>query len=38
VRDRGPLAKWSVSAELLRYQRSNDLRITAVSFGIGRAL
>jgi hypothetical protein len=38
VRDRGPLAKWSVSAELLRYQRSNDLRITAVSFGIGKAL
>jgi len=38
VRDRGPLAKWSVSAEVLRYQRSNDLHITAVSFGIGKAL
>ena len=38
IRDRGPLHRWSISAEVFRYQRSNDLQITAVSFGIGRGL
>jgi hypothetical protein len=38
VRGRGPLGKWSASAELFRYQRSNDLQITAVSLGLGRVL
>jgi hypothetical protein len=38
VRARGPLGAWSVSAELLRYVRTNDLQITTVSFAIGCAL
>lgn len=38
VRERGPLKKWSLSAELFRYERSNDLAITAVSLGVGRVL
>ncbi len=38
VRERGPLKKWSLSAELFRYTRSNDLAITAVSLGVGRVL
>jgi hypothetical protein len=38
VRGRGPLGKWSTSAELFRYRRSNDLLITAVSFSLGRLL
>ncbi len=38
VRGKGPLRKWSTSAELFRYQRSNDLAITAVSVGLGRLL
>lgn len=38
VRGRGPLGKWSTSAELFRYKRSNDLSITAVSFSLGRLL
>jgi len=38
VRGRGPLGKWSASAEVFRYQRSNDLQITAVSLGLGRVL
>lgn len=36
VRERGPLKRWSLSAELFRYERSNDLAITAVSLGVGR--
>jgi hypothetical protein len=38
VKGRGPLHKWSASAELYRYQRSNDLQITAVALGVGRVL
>ena len=38
IRDRGPLRKWSVSAEILRYQRSNDLQITAIALGLGRMM
>jgi len=38
VRDRGPLRKWSLSTEVLRYQRSNDLTITAVSLSVGRMM
>lgn len=38
VRGRGPLRRWSVSAEALYYDRSNDLRILAVSLGLGRVL
>lgn len=38
LRERGPLCAWSVSAELMRYTRSNDLRITVVSITVGRAL
>ncbi|MEO8699237.1 MAG: DUF3570 domain-containing protein [Kofleriaceae bacterium] len=38
VRGRGPLDKWSLSAELFRYARSNDLTITAFSLGFGRML
>ncbi len=38
VKDRGPLKKWSVSAEYFRYTRSNDLEINAVSIGLGRVL
>jgi len=38
VRGKGPLRKWSASTELFRYQRSNDLQITAVSLGLGRVL
>lgn len=38
IRARGPLRAWSVSAEVMRYTRTNDLNITAVSFGLGRAL
>jgi hypothetical protein len=38
VRGRGPLRAWSVTAEVLRYDRSNDLAITAVSLGLGRTL
>jgi hypothetical protein len=38
VRGRGPLGKWFGSAELLHYDRSNDLRILAVSLSLGRAL
>lgn len=29
---------WTVSAEVLRYMRTNDLAITALSFGLGRVL
>lgn len=38
VKGRGPLDRWSVSAEYYRYTRSNDLRIHAVSLGLGRLL
>jgi hypothetical protein len=38
VRERGPLRKWSASAEFLRYQRSNDLTIIAIALGIGRMM
>lgn len=38
VRGRGPLHKWSLSGEALRYVRSNDLRITTVSLSIGRLM
>jgi hypothetical protein len=38
VKGRGPLKKWSGSAELFRYQRSNDLQITAFALSVGRAL
>ncbi len=38
VRERGPLNKWSVSAEYYRYTRSNSLEINAVSLGVGRVL
>ena len=38
VHGRGPLRAWSVSAEVLRYDRTNDLSITAVSVGVGRVL
>ncbi len=38
VKERGPLKKWSMSAELYRYTRSNSLEITAVSLGLGRVL
>ena len=38
VKERGPLKKWSMSAEVYRYTRSNSLEITAVSLGLGRAL
>jgi hypothetical protein len=38
VKGRGPLKKWSASAELFRYQRSNDLQITALAIGLGRML
>jgi Protein of unknown function (DUF3570) len=38
VKGRGPLDKWSASAELFRYQRSNDLQITAFALTVGRAL
>jgi hypothetical protein len=38
LRGAGPLRKWSASTELFYYQRSNDLRITAVSLSIGRLL
>jgi hypothetical protein len=38
VREHGPFKQWSLSAELFRYQRSNNLRINAVSLGIGRVL
>jgi hypothetical protein len=32
------LRRWSVTAELLRYARTNDLAITMVSLGLGRVL
>ncbi len=38
VKGRGPLGKWSATAELFRYDRSNDLTITALSLGVGRML
>jgi hypothetical protein len=38
VRGRGPLKKWSAAAELFRYQRSNDLQITALALSVGRSL
>lgn len=38
IKGRGPLRAWSASAEVLRYSRSNDLRITAVTLSIGRVL
>jgi len=38
VKERGPLKKWSMSAEVYRYTRSNNLEITAVSLGLGRVL
>ena len=38
VRNRGPLGKWFGSSELFYYDRSNDLRIVALSLSIGRAL
>jgi hypothetical protein len=38
VRGRGPLGKWFGSAELLYYDRSNDLRILALSLSFGRLL
>jgi len=38
VRGRGPWKLWSFSAELMRYTRSNDLRITVGSLSFGRLL
>lgn len=40
VRGRAPsgLRPWSFSAEVMRYTRTNDLQITAVSLSIGKAL
>lgn len=38
VHGKGPLGKWSLSAEVLRYVRTNDLALLAVSLGIGRLL
>lgn len=38
VRERGPLGKWWLSVDGLRYDRSNDLRILAFAFAIGRAI
>ena len=38
VRGRGPLRAWSLSAEVMRYVRTNDLALLAVSLGIGRLL
>ena len=38
VRGRGPFGVWSFSAELLRYTRTNDLRITVGSLAFGRLL
>ena len=38
VRGRGPLRRWSASAEVFRYVRNNDLTITAVALGIGRTM
>ena len=38
VRGRGPLRRWSVSAEVFRYTRSNDLTITVAALGVGRTL
>ena len=35
---RKALGSWSVSAEFLRYVRTNDLAITAVSLSLGKAL
>lgn len=38
LRDRGPLRRWSVSAEVFRYERSNDLTVLVMAIGAGRAL
>lgn len=38
IRHSGPLAEWAVSAEVMRYTRTNDLQITTVSLGVGRAM
>lgn len=38
VRGRGPLRKWALGGELLRYGRSNDLRIIALTITAGRVL
>jgi hypothetical protein len=40
VRGRAPscLRAWSLSAEVMRYWRTNDLQITALALGVGRQL
>jgi hypothetical protein len=38
LRGRGPLGKWFGSAEVMHYDRTNDLRIVALSLSVGRAL
>lgn len=38
VRDRGPFRRWSLSGEVLRYERSNGLGISLFALGLGRTM